>query len=91
MVKLQGLRSHLFEAHDATHNANSSEIAMHLKMAGEEISSFLQNLTAGQLQESKNANLSNTLQLVKMQLSNTTSIANTENMGGESDGPSKTG
>ncbi len=80
LVKLQGLRAHLFEAHDATHLANSSEIAMHLKMANEEISNFLQNLTAGQLPDSKNASLSTVLKPLQMQLNNTISTANTGNM-----------
>jgi hypothetical protein len=42
---VQGLRAHLFEAHDASHHANSTGIIMYLEMASEEISRFLQNLT----------------------------------------------
>jgi hypothetical protein len=80
VVVVQGLRAHLFEAHDATHDANSTEIVMHLEMANEEIPQFLQNLTAGQLSDNQNSNLSTTLQDVQMQLNSTISIANTGNM-----------
>ncbi len=52
-------------------------------MANEGISHFLKNMAAGQLQESNNANLSGTLQSVQMQLSNTSSIVHTGNMGKE--------
>lgn len=80
VVNLQGLRAHLFEAHDATHDANSSEIGMHLKMADEELSHFLQNLTAGQLDENQNANLSTILKTVQIQLNNTGSMTNIGNI-----------
>lgn len=80
LVKIQGLRAHIFEAHDAALKANSTEIAMHLKMADEEISHFMQNLTAGQIPDSKNANLSTVLKPVQMQLNNIISTANTGNM-----------
>ncbi|MBA2267437.1 MAG: hypothetical protein H0W19_03765 [Nitrosopumilus sp.] len=80
IVNLQGLRAHLFEAHDVTHNANSSEITMHLKMADEEISHFLKNLTVGELDENPNSNLSTALETVQMQLNNTSSIANIGSM-----------
>jgi hypothetical protein len=80
IVTIQGLRAHLFEAHDATHKANSSEIVMHLKMADEEISHFLQNLTSGNSSQIQSSNLSNTLSTVQMQLNNTKSTANTGNM-----------
>ena len=79
VVKLQGLRAHLFEAHDSTHDANASEIVMHLKMADEEISHFLQNLTTGNLSQTQGSNLSNTLSNVQMQLINTSSIADIGN------------
>lgn len=82
IVTVQGLRAHLFEAHDATHKANSSEIIMHLKMADEEISHFLHNLTSGNSSQTQNSNLSNTLSAVQMQLNNTTSTVNTGNMAG---------
>jgi hypothetical protein len=84
IVTVQGLRAHLFEAHDATHKANSSEIVMHLKMADEEISHFLQNLTSGNLSQTS-SNLSNTLSTVQMQLNDTKSTANTGNMTGVMD------
>jgi hypothetical protein len=80
VVAVQGLRAHLFEAHDATHHGNSSEIVMHLHMANEEIPVFLQNLTAGQLPENQNSNVSTTLQNVQMQLDSIISVANTGNM-----------
>jgi hypothetical protein len=80
VVIVQGLRAHLFEAHDATHHANSTEIVMHLEMANEEIPQFLQNLTAGQLPDNQNSNVSTTLQNVQMQLDSTISVANTGNM-----------
>jgi hypothetical protein len=80
VVAVQGLRAHLFEAHDAAHHGNSSEIAMHLHMANEEIPVFLQNLTAGQLPENQNSNVSTTFQDVQMQLNNMISVANTGNM-----------
>jgi hypothetical protein len=81
VVNVQGIRAHLFEAHDATHMSNSTEIVMHLKMADKEISHFLQNLTAGQLPDNQNSNLSATLQTVQLQLNDTSSSANAENMG----------
>ena len=80
IVKLQGLRAYLFEIYDATHNANSSEIVMHIHMADEEISHFLKNLTAGQLPQIQNSNVSSILNNVKIQLDNVSSIAKTENM-----------
>jgi hypothetical protein len=80
VVAVQGLRAHLFEAHDSTHHGNSSEIVMHLHMANEEIPMFLQNLTAGQLPENQNSNVSTTLQGVQTQLNNIISVANTGNM-----------
>lgn len=80
VVAVQGLRAHLFEAHDAAHHGNSSEIAMHIHMANEEIPMFLQNLTAGQLPENQNSSVSTTFQDVQMQLNNTISVANTGNM-----------
>lgn len=43
-------------------------------MADKEISHFLQNLTAGQLPDNQNSNLSATLQTVKLQLNDTSSI-----------------
>ena len=79
IVTIQGLRAHLFEAHDATHKANSSEIVMHLKMADEEISHFLQNLTSGNLSQTS-SNLSDSLSTVQMQLNDTKSTANIGNM-----------
>jgi hypothetical protein len=80
VVAVQGLRAHLFEAHDATHHGNSSEIVMHLHMANEEIPIFLQNITAGQLPENQNSNVSTTFQDLQMQLNNIISVANTGNM-----------
>jgi hypothetical protein len=47
VVMVQGLRAHLFEADDASHHANPTEIVMHLEMANKEIAQFLQNLTSG--------------------------------------------
>ncbi|HYF99903.1 MAG TPA: hypothetical protein VD815_07410 [Candidatus Saccharimonadales bacterium] len=85
IVTIQGLRAHLFEAHDATHKANSSEIVMHLKMADEEISHFLQNLTSGNSSQTQNSNLSDTLSTFQMQLNNTKSTASTGNMTGVMD------
>jgi hypothetical protein len=80
VVAVQGLRAHLFEAHDAAHHGNSSEIAMHLHMANEEIPVFLQNITAGQLPENQNSNVSITFQDLQMQLNNIMMVANTGNM-----------
>jgi hypothetical protein len=80
VVVVQGLRAHLFEAHDENHRANSSRIVEHLDMANEDMSRALQNLTAGQLPENENASLSTTLQNVQMQLNNTISAANAGNM-----------
>ena len=80
VVAVQGLRAHLFEAHDATHHGNSSEIVMHLHMANEEIPIFLQNITAGQLPENQNSNVSATFQGLQMQLENIILVANTGNM-----------
>jgi hypothetical protein len=80
VVVVQGLRAHLFEAHDEIHRANSTRIVEHLDMANEDISRSLQNLTAGQIPENENETLSSTLQDIQMQLNNTISIANTGNM-----------
>jgi hypothetical protein len=81
LVTVQGLRAHLFEAHDATHHGNSSEIMMHLEMANEEISQSLQNLTAaGQSADNQTSNVASTIQNLQMQLNNIISLANAGNM-----------
>ena len=80
VVAVQGIRAHLFEARDATHHGNSSEIVMHLHIAYEEIPMYLQTLNGGQLPENQNSNVSTRLQDLQMQLSNIISVANTGNM-----------
>lgn len=80
LVLVQGLRAHLFEAHDATHMSNSSEIVMHLGMANEEISHFLQNSSAVQSADNQNSTVSTTLEDIQMQLNSTMSVANEGNM-----------
>jgi hypothetical protein len=85
VVKIQGLRAHLFETHDAAHKANASEIVMHVNMANEEISQFLDNLTAGEATSASSLDpqeLSNALKSVNMQLNEIVTLANTGNMTG---------
>ena len=79
-VKVQALRAHLFEAHDSAHKANTTEIADHLRMANEDISRAMQNITSGQLPESQNSTLPTVLPSLQKQLSNISSMANTGNM-----------
>lgn len=80
MVKIQGLRAHLFETHDATHNANSSEVMMHLDMANEEITHFLQNVSSGKISINQIDGLPDLLKNVQMQLNNASTIISTGNM-----------
>ena len=82
-VKIKGLRAHLFETHDASHKSNITEIVMNVKMANEEISQLLQNLTTAKtISHLDSQKLNNTLNLVKMQLSQINTLANNNNMTG---------
>ena len=83
LVKIQGFRAHLFETHDAAHKSNVTEIVMHVKMANEEISQLLQNLSTSETASNQDSQkLNNTIQLVKMQLSEINPLANNNNMTG---------
>lgn len=84
LVKIQGLRAHLFETHDAPHKSNLPEIVMHLKMANEEIPQLLQqNLSTSEtISNQDSQKLNNTLNLIKMQLSEINALANNNNMTG---------
>ena len=83
-VKIQGLRAHLFETHDAAHKSNINEIVMHLKMANEEIPQLLQqNLSTSEtISNPDSQKLNNTLNLVKMQLNEINTLANNNDMTG---------
>lgn len=83
VVKIQGLRAHLFETHDAAHKADASEIGMHMNMANEEITQFLRNLTAeGTTANQDSQELSKILQSVNMQFDELVTLAHNGNMTG---------
>ena len=70
LVKIQGLRAHLIETHDAAHKSNVTEIVMHVKMANDKIPQLFQNLSTSEtISNQDSQKLNNTIQSVKMQLS----------------------
>ncbi|HJT84683.1 MAG TPA: hypothetical protein VJ697_09380 [Nitrososphaeraceae archaeon] len=83
LVKIQGLRAHLFETHDAAHKSNSSEIIMHSNMANKETSHLLQNLSTPETKFIKDTQkMKNTFNLIKMQLTQINELSNNKNMTG---------
>ena len=59
-----------FETNDVVHKSNVTETIMHLRMANEEISQLLQNLSTSEIISNQDSHkLNNTLNIVQMQLS----------------------
>ena len=81
LVQIQALRAHLFETNNAAHKSNVTETVMHLRMAKEEISQLLQNLSTSEIISNQDSHkLNNTLNLVQMQLSEINTFANNNNL-----------
>jgi pyridoxal biosynthesis lyase PdxS len=81
LVQIQALRAHLFETNDAAHKSNVTETVMHLRMANEEISQLLQNLSTSEIISNQDSHkLNNTLNLVQMQLSEINTLDNNNNL-----------
>lgn len=80
LIKIQGLRTHLFETHDVAHKSTVTEIIMHVKMANEEISQLLQNLSTSEtISNQYSQKLNNTIHAIKIQLSEINTIAKNNN------------
>jgi hypothetical protein len=70
-----------FETSDVVHKSNVTETIMHLRMANEEISQLLQNLSTSEIISNQDSHkLNNTLNIVQMQLSKINTLANNNNL-----------
>jgi hypothetical protein len=70
-----------FETNEVVHKSNVTETIMHLRMANEEISQLLQNLSTSEIISNQDSHkLNNTLNLVQMQLSEINTLDNNNNL-----------
>jgi hypothetical protein len=70
-----------FETNEVVHKSNVTETIMHLRMAKEEISQLLQNLSTSEIISNQDSHkLNNTLNIVQMQLSEINTLANNNNL-----------
>ena len=70
-----------FETNDVVHKSNVTETIMHLRMANEEISQLLQNLSTSEIISNQDSHkLNNTLNIVQMQLSEINTLVNNNNL-----------